>query len=216
MTTSKPKTILYIDGFNLYYGCLRDTPYRWLNLATFADVLLPKNNIVAVKYFTAKVGERPGEDPSKPKRQELYLRALATLPRVEVILGSFLSKAQWLPLADSIGSIQPQFVKVVRTEEKGSDVNLATHMVHDGHRGLYEVAVVVTNDSDLAETLRVVRYEIGKPIGLVNPHPRRASVRLVPHASFVKPIRSHILQAAQFPRTIRDANGKTITKPMEW
>jgi uncharacterized LabA/DUF88 family protein len=216
MAPNDLKTILYIDGFNLYYGCLRKTPYRWLNLEAFADLLLPANRIVGVKYFTAKVGARASEDPGKPRRQEVYLRALSTLPRVQVILGSFLSKPHWMPLADSAGSKKPQFVQVIRTEEKGSDVNIAAHLIHDGHRGTYEAAALVTNDSDLAEAIRIVRHEIGLPVVVFNPQPNKPSYELSKVASIIRPIRTHVLASAQFPDTIRDSTGRSITKPTGW
>ena len=50
------RTIVYIDGFNLYYGCLKNTPYKWLNLEKlFMQLLDKKHKIIAVKYFTARV-----------------------------------------------------------------------------------------------------------------------------------------------------------------
>jgi hypothetical protein len=74
-------TNVYIDGFNFYYGALRNTPYRWLNPEALCQLLLPKNTISQIKYFTALVSARPN-DLDQPLRQQLYLRALATLPKV--------------------------------------------------------------------------------------------------------------------------------------
>jgi hypothetical protein len=74
-------TNIYIDGFNLYYGALRKTPYRWLNLEALCQLLLRKNTIAQIKYFTALVSARLS-DPDQPVRQQLYLRALGTLPKV--------------------------------------------------------------------------------------------------------------------------------------
>ncbi len=76
-------TIVYIDGFNFYYGCLAGTPYKWLNIAAMCDDLLPPNKILAVKYFTARLQARPG-DPDQPSRQDTYFKALRTDPRVEI------------------------------------------------------------------------------------------------------------------------------------
>ena len=81
-----PITNVYIDGFNLFYGALRKTPYRWLDLEQLCGYLLPNNQIGAIKYFTAKVSARP-DDLDQPVRQQLYLRALGTLPKVSVHLG---------------------------------------------------------------------------------------------------------------------------------
>ena len=72
----KMRTFVYVDGFNLYYGCLKRSRWKWLDLvALFERVLQPHHEIAAVKYFTARVSGTPG-DPSTPQRQDVYLRAL--------------------------------------------------------------------------------------------------------------------------------------------
>jgi uncharacterized LabA/DUF88 family protein len=206
------RTNVYIDGFNLFYGCVRGTPFKWLDLAVLCQILLPPNEIRTIKYFTARIVPRRG-DPEQAMRQELYFRALRTLPAVEIILGHFLSNPIRLPLADGSG-----FAEVLRTEEKGSDVNLATHLIHDAHRGVMDCAVVVSNDSDLAEPMRIVREELGLVVGLISPttkwdrHPSR---QLIKHASFNKSIRRSALQKSQFQPILRDASGE-IRKPASW
>ena len=85
------RTIVYVDAFNLYYGCLRGSPYKWLDLVALCRVVLPKNQVECIKYFTARVGARPGA-AGQPTRQQLYLRALETLkPIVEIYYGHYLS-----------------------------------------------------------------------------------------------------------------------------
>jgi len=174
--------------------------------------LLPHNTIKEVKYFTARVTPRPS-DPDQAVRQQLYLRALRTLPGVSIHFGHFLSHEVMMPLVPIPG--QPQrYARVIRTEEKGSDVNLATHLVHDAHRGRFDVAVIVSNDSDLLEPIKIVRGELGKRVGILNPHPR-PSRALLPHIDFIKAIRAGVLQASQFPSTLTDARGR-FTKPVGW
>jgi len=206
------RTYVYIDGFNLYYGAVRGTPYRWLDIRKLCQLLLPKHQIARVKYFTARVSGRPG-DPTKPTRQQTFLRALATLPGVDIVYGHFLSNQTYMPLA-SAPVVGPKYVKVIKTEEKGSDVNLATHLLWDGFRKQYVAAVLVTNDSDLLEPVRIVRRELGLVVGILNPHAKASRV-LAREASFVKQIRSAALAASQLPPTLRDAHG-TITKPSTW
>ena len=205
-------TNVYIDGFNLYYGALRNTPYRWLNPEALCQLLLPKNTIGEIKYFTALVSARPN-DPDQPVRQQLYLRALGTLPKVSVHLGHFLTHMVTMPLVVSAGHPQ-QYARVIKTEEKGSDVNLATHLLHDAHMGGFDVAVVVSNDSDLLEPIKIVRRELHKPVGILNPHPN-PSRALLPHIDFIKQIRGGVLRASQFPATLSDAVGG-FTKPPAW
>lgn len=206
------RTMIYIDGFNLYYGCLKGTPYKWLDVHRLCQLLLPRSQIVGVKYFAARVKGQPG-DPGLPGRQELYFRALRTLPGVEIILGHFLESVKTLPVASS-PTARPEFVKVRSMEEKGSDVNMAVHLVHDGHRATYDVAVLVTNDSDLAEAVRIVRADLGLPVGILCPR-RRPSVVLKDRATFLKQIRPGVLAASQFPDSLYDAKG-AFSKPATW
>lgn len=107
-----------------------------------------------------------------------------------------------------------QTARVIKTEEKGSDVNLAAHLLRDGYLGLYEAAVLVTNDSDLLEPVRIVRHELGRTVGILNPH-RNPSRMLLRHATFVKSIRKGVLAASQFPAALHDEHGQ-FTKPASW
>ena len=91
-------TNVYIDGFNLYYRALKDTPFRWLDLRRLAETLFPQDSINRVSYFTARLDARPG-NPSQRQRQQAYLRALATLPGFDAYYGVFRSGVKCRPLA---------------------------------------------------------------------------------------------------------------------
>ena len=204
------KTHVYIDGFNLYYGAVRRTPFKWLDLNRLLQMLLPHDDIAQIRYFTAIVGR--GNDPDSPKRQNLYFRALRTLPNVSIHLGHFSRHEVRMPLVTPIGSLKS--VMVYKFEEKGSDVNLATHMLVDGFAGAYEQAVIVSNDSDLLEPVKIVRQRLGLPVGMITPH-KNASKAMVPHVTFVKRIRGGPLAACQFPSPLTDAHG-SFAKPPSW
>ena len=103
---------------------------------------------------------------------------------------------------------------VRKTEEKGSDVNLATLLLKEGFKDFYDVAVVISNDSDLVLPVEVVKAELGKPVGVLNPH-QKPSFSLRQCASFYKPIRGGVIRASQFPTTLRDQQG-SFTKPPSW
>lgn len=207
------RTFVYVDAFNLYYGCLKGTPYRWLDLERLARQLLAANNdIRRIKCFTARVGARPN-DPDQPTRQQLYLRALGTLPLVEIHYGHYLSHEVVMPLAAPIPG-GPRYAKVIKTEEKGSDVNLATHLVADAYENAFDAAALITNDSDLLEPVRLVRSRLRKTIGVLNPQPHPAFV-LVKAASFVKQIRPSALRKSQFAHELQDEVG-TFRKPPAW
>jgi uncharacterized LabA/DUF88 family protein len=206
------KTNVYIDGFNFYFGAVKGTPYKWLNPAEMCRLLLPGHQINRIKYFTARVVARP-HNPQQPARQAVYFRALQTIPNLSIIYGTFLSHVVEMPRADSQTS-PPPLVRVIKTEEKGSDVNLATHLLKDGYSGDFDCAVIVSNDSDLVEPVKVVRYDLGKVVGVLYPH-MRASWELRQHATFIKQIRKGVLAASQFPPVLRDAQG-TFHKPATW
>lgn len=212
MARQQPRTSVYIDAFNLYFGALKKTPYKWLNLESLCQAYLPNNDIMAIKYFTAKVSARPN-DPQQPVRQQTYLRAISTLPKVSIIYGHYLSHTVSAHLANPPASGSP-YVDIIKTEEKGSDVNLAAHLLHDAHLNRFDIAVVISNDSDLLEPIKLVRAELGKKVGVLNPQ-RKASRAILPHIDFIKQIRAGVLAGCQFPNTLNDAQG-TINKPIGW
>lgn len=207
------QTIVYVDGFNLYYGAVKGTPYKWLDILQVCLKLLPRNRIVKLKYFTALVTGRP-KDPDQPTRQQIYLRALRTLDNLEIIYGHFLEHEVSMPVADPVPGAA-KYIRVIKTEEKGSDVNIAAHMINDGYQGKYEAAIVVSNDSDLIEPIRIIRNDLRKVVGVLNPYPKSPSRELKRFATFVKPIRKGVLASSQFPVVMADANGE-FSKPERW
>ena len=73
----------------------------------------------------------------------------------------------------------------------------------------------MTNDSDLLEPIRIVRLELGLPVGLLNPQKHTTSKVLAQQASCVKQIRQGVLAASQFPDVLADGHG-TFHKPVSW
>lgn len=206
------RTNVYVDGFNLYYGALKGTGYRWLDLERFCALMLRGHDVRRINYYTARVGPR-AQDPEQPTRQQAYLRALATLPTVRIHFGHYLSHPVWMPLATP--SIEgAKFVCVIKTEEKGSDVNLATHLVSDAYEDRFDTAVLVTNDSDLKEPVDLVIRRLGKKVGVLNPQEHPAVV-LIRVATFFKSIRQGVLRSSQLPAEITDAYGR-VQKPAGW
>lgn len=207
------RTFLYIDGFNLYNRALKDTAFKWLNPKALAERLLePHNEIQCIKYFTSRVsGQR---DPTSPGRQQTYLNALASLGCVVVHFGNFLSMPITRPLVHRVRGL-PKFVTVHNTQEKGSDVKLAVHLLNDAWKGAYDVAVVISNDSDLEEPMRLVKEELKKPVGLICPHDGPPTPKLRAAATFVRHVREPDLRACQFPNPIVH-NGREIRKPATW
>jgi len=205
------RTFVYVDGLNLYYKALKGTPFRWLNLKELVRrILKPDCQILKIKYFTALV--LPTDtDRDKHIRQQTFIRALeALIPEMQVYYGRFLESRKWLPLVNPVGAAR--FAEVIRMEEKGSDVNLGVHLVHDAAQDRYDVAAVVSNDSDLAEALRIAREDYHKKIGVISPfHPIAGYLK--EHASFFRYIRPKTLEASQLPNPIPNAS---IRKPSAW
>lgn len=221
------RTHVYIDGFNLYYGCVDGTNLKWLDLLALCRELLPepRNVIKRVHYCTALTKDTPS-DPTKSVRQQTFIRALETRPEIRVTYGSFLATKQKMPLRAGTAEEErnsnlvtlklrgPKSALVTRTEEKGSDVNLATLLVAEAFKGDFEAAAVLSTDSDLTLPIKLIRQELGLPIGVLFPKDRY-SVELAKAASFRKTISPAHLRKCQLPEQLTDARG-TITKPARW
>ena len=210
------RTNVYIDGFNLYYRAIKDTSHKWLDLSKICQALLPSHQINRIRYFTALVQPRPG-DPHIQRRQLTYIRALETIPNLSVHYGQFRPRRKRRPLARHI-PLMPRTVEILDTEEKGSDVNLATYLLVDGFERDYEQAVVISNDSDLALPIQLVRDRLHLPIGIVNPNLDQKAFtpkELSDAATFRRRLRERTLQESQFPPQLTDAKGH-ISKPSGW
>jgi hypothetical protein len=234
-------TNIYIDGLNFYYGAVKGTPHKWIDFRALVDVLLPEDEIGQIKYFTARVKNHyPGDGANE--RQNVYLRALSAAGSVEIVLGHFRRDVRWKVLADNkfeptdlfVPPFRPRRVfswmwkdkvsrrssegsgaRVLISEEKGSDVNLGVHLVHDALCGLCQKALVITNDSDLAQALVFARKG-GISVGFMNPHPGPSNGLLSRSADFEIPFRREVLERCQLPREIRDQKGHLLTRPEEW
>ncbi|MGO9483627.1 MAG: NYN domain-containing protein [Rhodomicrobium sp.] len=216
------RTFVYIDGFNLYYRALKGTRHKWLDIVALSRAALPADcDVVRVNYYTARVSGRT--NPDSPKRQHAYLRALATLPEVAVHFGNFMISHKWAglvqppnfkpPFALPAGAA-PDTAKVWKIEEKGSDVNLGVHLVRDACHGAFDLAAVLTNDTDLLEPIRIVRHELNLPVTLLTPVGRPA-VSLAQAACEVRHIKPY-LGPCQLPDPIPVADKSPIVKPAEW
>ncbi len=224
-----------MDGFNLYYGAAKHTPFKWVNLAELCVQVLPGLDIHRIRYFTALVKPLP-TDPRTRLRQEIYIRALLTLPNLSVHYGHYLKSTLSMPLAAPRPG-GPRFAEVLKMEEKGSDVNIATYMLVDAFRKDCDQLVVITNDSDLAEPVRIINKELLLPVGIFNPQtndtavrrarvsgqpirPARPSIELKKVAKFSHNISSegpHCHMArSQFSPVLIDSQGRRITRPAGW
>lgn len=210
------RTTVYIDGFNLYNRAVKDTPYKWLDLSKLCKALLPRHHVHHIRYFTSLVHPRPN-DPQLPVRQQVYLRALKTIPNLTMEFGQFRTRIKKRPLVTKNGGIGRN-VSVHDTEEKGTDVNLATYLLMDGFEGDCEQALVISNDADLSLPISIMRDKLKLPVGVVNPNidPKEGMPKdLRDAATFHRRLYKSVLAKCLFPDTLQDGKG-TITKPSSW
>jgi 6-hydroxy-3-succinoylpyridine 3-monooxygenase len=219
------RTIVYVDGYNLYYGLLRRSPYKWLDLFSLFqnNVLLSSTEVLEVRYYTAPVKGAMSDDPESPIRQRIYLQALKKMPphKVKIIEGSMMSSTPYQRLVDKIPAApELESVKVHNFTEKKTDVNLATDMLSDAWRGRCDQVVLCSNDTDFEGALTSIRSHLPSiRVGLVAPIPgndhRKINNDLKNKAHWSKLLSTVHLQSAQLPPIIQTGK-KPIMKPDNW
>ena len=207
------RVFLYVDGFNLYYRLLKQNAgTKWLDLEALGSRLFPSDQIVAVRYFTALI--KPLDDPRAPARQQVYIRALNTLPNSTIHYGYFQLETKRRFLKNPTPG-QPKTVEAVLPEEKGSDVNLATELLVDAFNARFDMAAIITNDADLAGPIRVVEHELGLPVTVVHPTQWPAGELRKVNPSTMLRLSVSTVRQSQFPETLTDDVGQ-FHRPQEW
>lgn len=208
------RVIAYIDGFNLYYGIRRFGNVKWLNIEALVRAYLdPGDTLERIHYFTARVKGSP-ENPDSPGRQQTYLRALTTLPLVEIHYGHFTRWLKPMLLGEPIAHLRPEPNRALvwKVEEKGSDVALGSRLVADAYERNFDVALVVSNDTDLCPPIEIAIAR-GLVVGVLNPQDGRGAPALRRLATVYKEVREGAVRASQFPDPVEIRNGKPIPKP---
>lgn len=93
-----------------------------------------------------------------------------------------------------------------KTEEKGSDVNLAAYLLADGFKARYEQAVVMSNDTDLLRPIEMVRDDLRLQVIVLNPT-AHFSIEMQRAATAYRKITEASLKAAQFSKELTDSHG---------
>lgn len=211
---SKPllkRTMVYIDGFNLYYGAIKGTGSKWLDLQRYFERLRPAEDVVRVHYFTARVFGPPRE------RQKTFLLALNTLPKVRVIEGRYKTKS----LRCKVGACSHTGRRRFDTyEEKRTDVNIAVQMLDDAYRDLCDVMVIVSGDSDLVPPLLRIKERFPEKKLVVyipaRDEHRGAAVEIRSAADKHATLPLGLLKKCLLPTQLPDGSGGFIVKPKEW
>lgn len=198
--------IVYIDGFNLYFGIAAKgwRRYLWLDLPALANRLLKRNQTLqAVKYFTARVrGDR-----SKIDRQNNFLQALEARGGLDIFLGRYQKKSR---RCRNCGHSWTEY------EEKMTDVRLSTELLRDAFTDNFDVAILMTAEADIIPPIEVIKSAFPKKKIVMAFPPERDScgLRQVAHAS--SRIGRGRLANSQFPGQVRKADGYVLTKPASW
>ncbi len=211
----KKSTFVYIDGFNLYYR-IKKTPFKWLNLEKFVEACLRpgEHDIQKIKFFTARV-KRDDSDPHKVIRQNTYLRAIETIPNLEIIFGQFKRRTIKGLLCDPNNRKIKKIVTVKRFEEKQSDVNIATDMIADGHQNKHDCVVLISNDTDLVRPLLHIKKNLKKLVVVISPY-EQVHNNLKRASHYFKGIKTDsIFKNSQFPSKIKTSRGE-IHCPKAW
>lgn len=200
------RVIVYVDGFNLYYG-MRDSKwkrYYWLDIRALATrLLLPGQSLVGVKYFTARVAS----PPSKVKRQGAYLEALDARAACEILYGRYQSSPEECRHCKK---------SYPRPREKMTDVRIATELLADAFEDRYDVAILVTADADLVPAIGRVRQLFpGKRLVAAFP-PSRSSNDIRTVANAVTHIGRRMLAGCQLPDSVTKAGGVVLRRPGRW
>jgi len=205
------RSIVYIDGFNLYYGALRGTSNKWLDLESYFRRLRPDDDIELIRYFSALT-----KGASK-RRQQTYLRALATTASVEVILGKFKSRRIFCRVPDCTFEGRRHFHA---PEEKRTDVNIAIWMVDDAYNDRADRFILVSGDSDLVPPLSLIKSRFPEK-ELIVYVPARSEVRgaateLRAVSDRHRTLPNTLLARSQFAALVPDGSGGKIEKPEGW
>jgi 6-hydroxy-3-succinoylpyridine 3-monooxygenase len=229
------RTRVYIDGYNLYYGCLKNSAYKWLDIRTLAEHILANTPLMrngesatyrfvnpAVKYFTASILKAFANSDDSISCQAKYHNALIAHlgGEFEIIKGYYDARpARAYRWEHGKAAHDSEQIAIWKLEEKKSDVALALHAYSDAVRDEVDQLVVVTNDSDFEPAMRMIRSHSKAILGLVAPIRAKAgnvNRELEKHAHWV---RRYILDdefaRSQLP-TIVTRRDNALHKPLSW
>ncbi len=201
------RVMVYVDGFNLYYG-LRAKGWRrfyWLDMRALSENLLRRGQRLAgVRYFTTRIA---GNEQAKRRRQSKYLEALASRGGVTIHYGHYLAKRRQCRSCGARWTVY---------EEKMTDVNIAVELMGDAQDDRFDTAIVLSADSDLSAPVEAVieRYPDKRAIAVFPPRRRSDRLRRAASASFT--VGRKVLKDSQMPDRVVKADGFALKRPARW
>lgn len=200
-----PRLNVYVDGFNLYFGMV-EAGYlncKWLDIHTLvSNIKSPQHDLNKVKYFTSRISN----NLPKQQRQNVYLDALSSTP-VEIIAGQFRSEYT------KCGNCGEGWWD---SKEKMTDVNIASHLIIDAYKDDFDIAFLISGDSDLVPPVKLVTEAFPKKQIVIVFPPERKSNELKKNATSSFALGRGKLAAAQFPENVIDKYGNKLKIPDSW
>ena len=199
------RTIVYVDGFNLYFGMMESgfSNCRWLDIRKLIETSLSGNQqLISIKYFTSRVTN----NPSKQKRQNTYLEAL-DVSGIDIIYGLY--KAKVIDCQNCGHSWQI-------ANEKMTDVNIATHLITDAFTDKYDTAILISGDSDLVPPIKAVHQYFNQKVVSVFFPPARHNNTVAIAAKGSMILGRKKLSNNQFADEVTKEDGFILRKPIEW
>lgn len=199
------RVVVYIDGFNLYFG-MRDAGFnhfRWLNVEKMVRRLLQsQQKLMAIKYFTSRIGN----NPEKQKRQSTYLEALESI-NVEIHYGHYQENSEKCRRCGHVWQT---------AKEKMTDVNIGTSMIVDAFNNKYDMALLISGDSDLVPPIKAIHSNFkNKRVFIAFPPSRKNnSMALVAKGSIS--IGRKTLTDSQFDLVVKSKSGYNLNIPVKW
>lgn len=199
------RVIVYVDGFNLYFGML-EAGYghcKWLDVKRLIENLIkPDQSLQAVKYFTSRVSN----NPDKQKRQTTYIEALESTG-VQITYGRY-----------QVNDVECHRCGNIWREpnEKMTDVNIATQIIIDAYQDKYDAAILISGDSDLVPPIRSVHENFkNKRVSVFFP-PKRFNNSVAAVAKGSMTLGRKKLTDSQFPDDVIKSDGFVLKRPAEW
>lgn len=201
----KERVIAYIDGFNLYFG-MREAGFdhcRWLNVNKLVQSLLQANQeLVIVKYFTSRVKN----NPDKQKRQSTYIDAIESTKTL-IYYGNYQDGSE---VCNRCGHTWNA------AKEKMTDVNIATNLIVDAYKDEYDMAMLISGDSDLTPPINAVHNLFNKKRVFIAFPPKRHNTSMAKIAKGSMIIGRKKLVDAQFENEVESKTGFKLIIPPEW
>lgn len=201
--------MVYVDGFNLYFG-LRSKQWRryyWLDLIALSNALLkPDQDLQQVHFFTSRIRTN-AHNTADVQRQTTYLEALDTLPQVRTQYGHYLEKRKQ---CHSCGAHWKDY------EEKMTDVNIAVQMLSDAFADRFDTALLLSADSDLTAPVKHLRAMFPHKRVIAIFPPMRKSFELEKSANAAFTLGEANLRQSQLPNTVTRADGYPLQRPTHW